>query len=238
MISRTTNICKFLRICNYPIHEKAFSSLPSSASLLLSTQRIPLFHLSTTDRTSRSFFTNGQTTKKDDPYSILGLRWGDGATTAEIRQAFRQRAKALHPDVVDTSLMSIEQANEEFQQLTGAYETLMKHVQADDCENMEEWRVSLWRQSDRIALDRTDVAGMVRKRPVKPAQTAQSSHYGRELGHPSGKGATVRGELLSDGTTNTTKNGKILRSSSVGRGGSKWVKTKQKEEYKEWNPSP
>jgi hypothetical protein len=159
------------------------------------------------------------------------------ATTAEIRQAFRERAMALHPDVVDTTVMSVDQAHEEFQNLVAAYEALMKHVQADDCENMEEWRVALWRQSDRIALDRTDVAGMARKRPVKPAQTPQRSSYGRELGHPSGKGVAAKGEYLSDGTTNTAKDGKKLRSSSVGRGQSKWVKTKRNEEYKEWNPS-
>jgi hypothetical protein len=137
--------------------------------------------------------------------------------------------------VVDTSEMSVEEANNEFKKLVGAYEALMKHVQADDCENMEEWRVALWRQSDRIALDRTDVAGMARKRPAKPAQSTQK--YGRELGHPSGNGVVARGEYLSDGATNKTKNGKNLRSSSVGRGQSKWVKTKGKEKYKEWNPS-
>ena len=133
--------------------------------------------------------------------------------------------------------MTVEQAHVEFQKLAGAYEALIKHVQADDSDNMEEWRVALWRQSDRIALDRNDVAGLARKRPVKPAQTAQKAHYGRELGHPSGKGAAMtRGEYLSDDTNTNTNNtnGKRLRSSSVGRGQSKWVKAQQKEDYKEW----
>ena len=234
----------FFRTGNCTKNDRRFSSLSSSTSLF-PPQRLPLSSppyqragsISISDRMRRPYFTNGETTKKDDPYAILGLQWGDGATTAEIRQAFRERAKALHPDVVDTSVMSVDQAHEEFQNLVSAYEALMKHVQADDCENMEEWRVALWRQSDRIALDRTDVAGMARKRPVKPAQTPQRSAYGRELGHPSGKGVAPRGEYLSDGTTNTTNNGKKLRSSSVGRGRSKWVKTKRNEEYKEWNPS-
>ena len=186
----------------------------------------------TSYHTHRYYFTNGQTTKKDDPYGILGLQWGDGATSAEIRTAFRERAKALHPDVVDTSIMTVEEAHQEFQKLVAAYEALMKHVQADDSENMEEWRVALWRQSDRIAMDRTDVAGMARKRPAKPAQI---SSYGRELGHPSGKGVAAKGEYLSDGAASTTKDGKKLRSSSVGRGQSKWVKKKQKQEYKEWS---
>jgi hypothetical protein len=252
MMARTLFVCKrirpdavgFLRIGNCTKNDRGFSSLPPSTSLL-PPQRLPLLsppchragRLSISDHIRRPYFTNGETTKKDDPYAILGLQWGDGATTAEIRQAFRERAMALHPDVVDTTVMSVDQAHEEFQNLVAAYEALMKHVQADDCENMEEWRVALWRQSDRIALDRTDVAGMARKRPVKPAQTPQRSSYGRELGHPSGKGVAAKGEYLSDGTTNTAKDGKKLRSSSVGRGQSKWVKTKRNEEYKEWNPS-
>mmetsp|Transcript_3531 Transcript_3531/g.9915 ORF Transcript_3531/g.9915 Transcript_3531/m.9915 type:complete len:274 (+) Transcript_3531:188-1009(+) len=191
----------------------------------------------------RSYFTSGEVTKKDDPYAVLGLQWGDGATTAEIRQAFRERAKALHPDVVDTSVMSIEQARTEFQNLVRAYEALTKHVQngaGADHDSVEEWRVDLWRQSDRIALDRTDVAGVARKRPAKPAQTAQRKQYGRELGHPSGRGVGSRGEYLaaggttneSDGTGNSRK--KKLRSSSVGRGQSKWIKKKA---YEPWQPS-
>eukprot|EP00536_Pseudo-nitzschia_multiseries_P004637 jgi/Psemu1/188504/e_gw1.78.26.1 len=164
----------------------------------------------------RSYFTNGAETKKDDPYAILGLQWGDGATTADIRQAFRERAKALHPDVVDTSVMTTERAQQEFQKLVAAYEALLKHVQADDCETVEEWRVALWRQSDRIAMDRTDVAGVARKRPAKPAQTAQRKRYGREIGHPSGRGAAPRGEYLGNG---------------------KKPKTKPKSEYIEWQPS-
>ena len=219
MISISSNICK--RIQPNILGPCRFIGCQRSASL------------STSDRILRSYFTNGQTTKKDDPYAILGLQWGDGATSAEIRTAFRERAKALHPDVVDTTVMTTEQAHEEFQKLVGAYEALMKHVQADDCENIEEWRVALWRQSDRIAMDRTDVAGMARKRPVQPAQT---STYSRELGHPSGRGVAARGEYLSGGNSNPTMNGTKLRSSSVGRGQSKWVKTKRKEEYKEWSP--
>ncbi len=207
----------------------------TSSTSLLPHQRLPLMTTFcqrtsyVSDHAHRYYFTNGETTKKDDPYGILGLQWGDGATTAEIRTAFRERAKTLHPDVVDKSVMSLEEANQEFQKLVAAYEALMKHVQADDCENMEEWRVALWRQSDRIALDRTDVAGVARKRPAQPATT---SSYGRELGHPSGKGVAASGEYLSDGTT--TNDGKKFRSSSVGRGQSKWVK-KKKQEYKEWS---
>jgi hypothetical protein len=196
--------------------------------MLFSSHHSPFSSLS-----HRFYFTNGQVTKKDDPYAILGLSWGDGASTAEIRQAFRTKARELHPDVVDTSKMSLEQAQQAFQKLTWAYEALLKHVQAPvDHDSIEEWRVALWRQSDRIALDRTDVAGASRKRPKPPAQTDARKAYGRELGHPSGKG-TVRGEYLADG--NGGGKGK-LRSSSVGRGQSKWVQSVKHKEYKEWKP--
>ena len=211
--------------------------LPQRGALFSSFPRLRSGNSSASDNIRRFYFTNGQRTKTEDPYAVLGLQWGDGASTMEIRAAFRARAKALHPDVVDTTVMSVEQAHEEFQKLVGAYETLMKHVKADDSEDIEEWRVALWRQSDRIALDRTDVAGVARKRPAKPAQTAQSSFYSRELGHPSGKGVFKRGEYLSGSDESLQLDKKKLRSSSVGRGQSKWVKTKREKEYKEWNPS-
>ena len=34
-----------------------------------------------------------------DPYAVLGLE--PGATRAEVRRAYRRRAKAIHPDVAD-----------------------------------------------------------------------------------------------------------------------------------------
>ncbi|KAG7347730.1 DnaJ domain containing protein [Nitzschia inconspicua] len=222
-----------------PCRRKSGSSLPTTrqyGNLQLSNRyQISMIASFQHHLARRFYFTNGQVTKRDDPYAILGLEWGDGATTAEIRKAFRERAKALHPDVVDTSQMSLEQAQQDFQKLVWAYEALLKHVQADvDHDSIEEWRVALWRQSDRIAMDRTDVAGTLRKRPAPPAQTeSRLKAYGRELGHPSGKGVGKRGEFLSDGTNAKGK----LRSSSVGRGQSKWIQSSKQREYKEWNPS-
>ncbi len=169
----------------------------------------------------RSYFTNGQVTKSNDPFAILGLQWGDGASSADIKAAFRRQAQLLHPDVNKTD--TPEQAIEKFQKLQKAYETLMKSVVVgggQDNLDLEEWRVALWRQSDRIALDRTDVAGVQRKRPVQPASTKL---YGRELGHPAGGGNKVRGEYLGEGK----------RASSVGTGRSKWVEPK---EFKPWTP--
>jgi hypothetical protein len=171
----------------------------------------------------RFYFSNGQATKKNDPYSILGLQWGDGATSSDIKSAFRSKARELHPDVntIDTP----EQALKKFQQLQKAYESLTKSVsgQADNLD-MEEWSIAIWRQGDRIAMDRTDVAGVKRNRPAQPASTKV---YGRELGHPDGRGmtSTTRGEYLGDGSEKT--------SSTVGTGRNKWVKPK---EFQPWNP--
>jgi hypothetical protein len=171
----------------------------------------------------RFFFTNGQVTKKNDPYAVLGLQWGDGASSSDIKQAFRAKARELHPDV--NTKDTPEQALQKFQQLQKAYESLMKSVSGDDNLDLEEWRVGIWRQGDRIAMDRTDVAGVKRQRPAEPASIT-SNTYGRELGHPDGRGVVMtRGEYLGDG-------GKT-KSSSVGTGRNKWV---QRKEFKPWDP--
>mmetsp|Transcript_27981 Transcript_27981/g.80328 ORF Transcript_27981/g.80328 Transcript_27981/m.80328 type:complete len:200 (+) Transcript_27981:85-684(+) len=168
----------------------------------------------------RFYFTNGKETAKTDPFKILGLEWGDGASSADIKAAFRKKAQQLHPDVNKSD--TPEHAAQKFAKLQKAYETLMKSVTGQDNLDMDEWRVALWRQSDRIALDRTDVAGVMRKRPAQPASTKM---YGRELGHPGGKGyKQSRAEYLGEGTK---------RASSVGTGRSKWVKPK---EFKPWDP--
>lgn len=166
----------------------------------------------------RSYYTNGSVTKSNDPFAILGLEWGGAASSADIKVAFRRKAQLLHPDVNKTD--SPEQAIQKFQKLQKAYETLMKSVTGQDNLDLEEWRVAIWRQGDRIALDRDDVAGVKRKRPIQPAST---KIYGRELGHPGGMGNKVKGEYLGEGK----------RASSVGTGRSKWV---QPREFKPWDP--
>eukprot|EP00934_Nitzschia_sp_Nitz4_P001159 Nitzschia sp. Nitz4//scaffold23_size168460//18812//19372//NITZ4_002204-RA/size168460-processed-gene-0.211-mRNA-1//1//CDS//3329543590//1159//frame0 len=165
----------------------------------------------------RFYFTNGEVVKRNDPYAILGLEWGAGATTAEIKQAFRRKAQLLHPDVNQAD--SPEEALQKFQKLQSAYESLMKSIVGPDALDMEEWRVANWQRADRIAVDRTDVAGVARKRPMQPVST---KNYGRELGHPSGAGNKPKAEFL----------GQRKRTSSVGRGQSKWVTPK---EWKPWN---
>jgi DnaJ domain len=170
----------------------------------------------------RGYFTDGQKIHNDDPFKILGLEWGDGATSADIKAAFRKQAQKLHPDVNQTD--SPEDALVKFQQLQRAYESLMKNVAGvnGDQHDLQQWRVALWRQSDRLALDRTDVAGVKRKRPAPPASASKS--YARELGHPDGNGGALRGEYIGEAAR---------RPSSVGTGQSKWVKPK---EFKPWSP--
>ena len=96
---------------------------------------------------------------------------------------------------------------------------------ADDAEDgMEAWRFAMWRNGDRIAQDRTDVAGEARKRPAQPASKADV-WAAKQLGHPDGRGTvSKRAEYLGDGRT---------VSSSVGTGRNKWVTPK---EFKPWNP--
>jgi hypothetical protein len=172
--------------------------------------------------------------KREDPYHTLGLQWGDGATSSEIKQAFRERARLLHPDVNTTD--SPQLAQEKFQQLTKAYETLMKTTTTaggivESSMDTEEWRFHVWRQGDRIAIDRDDVAGVKRKRPIQPAATTKSWAAG-QLGHPDGRGVVGAGraEYIGAGSHNNTK-----RASSVGRGQSKWVQPKK---FTPWNPQP
>ena len=69
----------------------------------------------------RSLFTNTDAMKRDDPYATLDLQWG--ATTSEIKEAYKKLARELHPDVnkEDTP----EQALKKFQRVQKAYSKLM-----------------------------------------------------------------------------------------------------------------
>ena len=176
----------------------------------------------------RHYFTNADEMKRDDPYAQLGLRYGDGATTAEIKAAFRERAAALHPDVNSSDPPNV--AIKKFQQLRKAYETLVKvhsNLNGLSQEKDDEWRVSVWRNGDRIAVDRVDVAGAMKKRPLPAASTLR--HYqARQLGHPSGLGISRSregGEYLSSGGGGEDSRKRV--SSSVGRGLNKWVEPKK-----------
>ena len=174
---------------------------------------------------ARTYFTNADAMKRTDPYHMLGLEWG--ATTAEIKEAFRRKARRLHPDVNQTD--TPEKALEKFQALQKAYSQLMDSRGAHRDDLTEEWQFNVWRTGDRIAEERTDVAGQARRRPAKPAESQRNKNWGvAALGHPDQRSGNVRrrGELLSDGSS-----GDGARSSTVGTGQSKWV---TKKDYVPW----
>ncbi len=166
--------------------------------------------------------------KKDDPYATLGIQWG--ATTTEIKDAFKKKARELHPDVNKED--SPKKALEKFQAVQKAYSKLMDVKGASHRDDlMEEWSFSVWRNGDIIAQERDDVAGVLRKRPVKPAASVKpGNQWGvASLGHPDGQGNRPRrAEYLGDGLS------KGPRTSTVGTGQSKWVK---KKEFKPWDPN-
>ena len=162
------------------------------------------------------------------------MQWGDGATSTEIKAAFRSKARELHPDV--NTKDTPQQALDKFQKLQRAYESLMMAAGGNndlDFADLEEWRVAVFRRAERLALDRTDVAGTRRKRPIPPAN---SKVYSKEIGHPQGGGVASRGEYVTAGGGTADQDQRIIRksSSSVGSGRNKWVKPK---EFKPWDGS-
>jgi hypothetical protein len=179
------------------------------------------------DRHCRSRFylhTNADRMKRDDPYAILGLQWGDGATIAQIKAAYL--ARAAHPDVVVNTNINKAAAVAQFQKLKQAYEILTKAhsttLGSAAVGDVDEWRVSLWRNGDRIAVNRTDVAGVSRVRPIPPASVDENSSY-RLTG-----GGTMRYTGNADyiGPSSTKQS-----PSSVGTGRNKWVEPAA---YKPW----
>mmetsp|Transcript_2093 Transcript_2093/g.2993 ORF Transcript_2093/g.2993 Transcript_2093/m.2993 type:complete len:207 (+) Transcript_2093:74-694(+) len=178
-------------------------------------------------KTVAYYFTNTDIVKRDDPYAQLGLTWG--ATTSEIKDAYKKRAAELHPDVNTED--DHEVAVKKFQVLQKAYQKLMDVKGAPHRDDLaEDWSFSVWRHSDIIAQERTDVAGVSRKRPVKPAASIKNQQWGvAALGHPDGSGNRLRrGEYLED------SNGNRRRSFTLGTGQNKWVTPKK---FKPWNPA-
>lgn len=178
-----------------------------------------------TAQNARFYFTNTDQMKKSDPFAALGLEWG--ATATEIKDAYRQLARELHPDV---SQLEPSVALSRFRIVKEAYDKLMnnKNAATHRTDLWEEWSFAIWRSGDIIAQERKDVAGTMKKRPAKPAESIKGKWGVATLGHPDGRGATVgRGEYLASGDRNTQ------RSSTVGTGSSKWV---QKKPFRPWNP--
>ncbi|EED87269.1 predicted protein [Thalassiosira pseudonana CCMP1335] len=175
---------------------------------------------------NRSYFTNTDVMKKTDPYAALGLTWG--ATATEIKEAYRRLARELHPDV---SKLDPTKALNEFRLVKDAYDKLMNNKNSQHGTDLwEEWSFAIWRSGDLIAQERTDVAGVMKKRPIKPAESHKKGRgWGvSQLGHPDGRGRTGRrAEYIGESTDGMRK------SATVGTGQSKWV---EKKEFRPWNP--
>lgn len=130
----------------------------------------------------------------------------------------------------------------------------------DDDMDDDGWSFRVWRTGDVIAQERTDVAGVMRRRPAVPARAAsgdgggggRGSRWGvARLGHPDGRGAYEAGyrrrrggggEYLTDGSGDTGGGNdddrddrtRTIWSSTVGTGNSKWV---EKRKFRPWNPN-
>jgi hypothetical protein len=176
-----------------------------------------------------TYFTNTDTLKRDDPYAVLGLSWGDGATLTEIKQAYKRKALEWHPDrqlQAQSKQTSPAAAARQFLALQRAYESLVhihSHLQGVNDEQDEAWRASVWRNGDRLAVNRTDVAGVARKRPRPSASDATHLYARGVLGHPDGRGAGSHGRRRAE---YLGERGSKSIASSVGRGRNKWVTPK------------
>ena len=196
------------------------TAAPKSASILRARRIISIQH----QGCCRSYFTNTEVIKRYDPYAQLGLQYGDGATLADIKRAYKARSLELHPDRNPGNKAAAQRA---FADLQRAYETLVKvhsNLNGMNSEKDDEWRTSVWRNGDRLAMNRTDVAGVRKKRPA-PAASLQSTaaHAGLIVGSLTTMARPA--EFIGNGE-------KATPSSSVGRGQNKWVKPK---EFKPWN---
>mmetsp|Transcript_6169 Transcript_6169/g.13502 ORF Transcript_6169/g.13502 Transcript_6169/m.13502 type:complete len:290 (-) Transcript_6169:165-1034(-) len=216
-----------------------FSSASSSSSCHHgeSSPRLPFHRITNTSlinsgtRTTvfyRSYFTNTEELKKFDPYAALGLTWG--ATTTEIKAAYHRLARELHPDVSDLDPVV---ALNKFRVVRDSYDKLMNNKNSAHRSDLwEEWSFAVWRSGDMIAQERKDVAGVMRKRPVRPAESLKKGKgWGiAALGHPDGRGNMGRrgGEYLAD-----RDESRKSKSSTVGTGKSKWVSQK---EFQPWKP--
>jgi hypothetical protein len=123
-----------------------------------------------------------------------------------------------------------DQALKKFQNIQQSYEKLMDVRGASMRDDLiDEWAFAVWRNSDLIAQERDDVAGVLRKRPIKPAASEKPGNkWGiATLGHPDQSGNKPRrAEYLGDGKPTPGP-----KSNTVGRIAGKGFSKK----YKAWN---
>eukprot|EP00978_Attheya_sp_CCMP212_P029838 scaffold107480_cov29-Attheya_sp.AAC.1 len=73
-------------------------------------------------------------------------------------------------------------ALQKFQSIQWTYPRLLDFKNRDASQDTEsapdEWSFTMWRAGDILAQQRTDVAGVARKRPVKPADAFDKPQWG------------------------------------------------------------
>ena len=213
IVPRSSSRCSMEHVCD---------DVSMLSSVLIRKSNMPLH---------RTLFTNTDAMKRDDPYATLGIQWG--ATNREVKDAFKKLARELHPDVNTVDEVKIAQAK--FQRVKDAYEKIMTG-KGEDEDKADEWRFRMWRKGDIISQERTDVAGELRRRPIRPVSLDSSYGLALGIGHPTGTGQNLRqNELLATGDLSADDNGELRRlksSRTVGTGINKWV---SKKEYKAWS---
>ena len=174
--------------------------------------------------------TNGGRVNAEDPYKTLGLEFG--STTIEIKAAYRSLAKKHHPDVFIGGDKARSGNDAFFRKITSAYEALMAKASVDlNGQDARLYSFQLWRKADILAQERTDVAGVKRVRPSRPAGGFSSSS--NAVIDFSGTVPVCKrrgGDLIGGDSGDSSRN-----SSSVGRGQSKWH-SKEALTYKPWRP--
>ena len=136
-------------------------------ALIMATIRLSAGRRRAAPPRARPYFTDADRARASDPFARLGLAWG--ATSTEIKDAYRRLARELHPDV---SSLDPTVASGEFRLVREAYDVLTSKRGGGvgaTADSLEEWSFRTWRSGDIIAQERTDVAGAARKRPVRPA---------------------------------------------------------------------
>lgn len=197
-------------------------------SLALLSHSLQNFRARVAAPSRRLLHTNGARVVAEDPYKTLGIEFG--STTEEIKVAYRALAKRHHPDLFSSQTGSDSErlANEAtFRKITAAYNAVMAKANVDlTGEDATLYSFQLWRKADMLAQERTDVAGVKRVRPARPAGEPTSVMIDFSGTVPVAK---RRGGDLIGGEPGV----ETRTSSSVGRGQSKWSKAKP---YEPWKP--